>query len=293
MNNLKDLIKSSVSYDPKSVDKFIEELREEPMFKGYNINSSNANLFNVSRESFKHCKNCKGLEECPNTVKGFNKVYDPESDTLIAKECKFKRILAKREYDSRLFKTLFMPDNILNYTLDEYSTNTEARKKALAMATKFITSFKEETKGIYLNGFFGVGKTYLLAATANELSKRGINVILAYFPDLVREIKNNMTNGTKLEEILNTLKTVDVLMLDDFGSENLSSWLRDDILGPIINYRYEAKKPICISSNLNSNQLLEHLSQTNDGKDDLKGMRLMKRIMSLTNELTLGSDSEF
>jgi primosomal protein DnaI len=161
------------------------------------------------------------------------------------------------------------------------------------MATKFITSFKEETKGIYLNGFFGVGKTYLLAATANELSKRGINVILAYFPDLVREIKNNMTNGTKLEEILNTLKTVDVLMLDDFGSENLSSWLRDDILGPIINYRYEAKKPICISSNLNSNQLLEHLSQTNDGKDDLKGMRLMKRIMSLTNELTLGSDSEF
>ena len=36
---------------------------------------------------------------------------------------------------------------------------------------------------------------------------------------------------------LNYLKSVDVLLLDDFGSENMTNWLRDDVLGPVLNYR--------------------------------------------------------
>lgn len=293
MKNLKNNTQLNIPYDPKDADLFVEELKKEPMFKGMNITINNANLFNASRESFKYCKNCKGLDSCPNSVKGFNKVYDAESDTLIARECKYKKLASQKEHDSRLFKTLFMPETILNDTLDNYETNTLERQKALKLVTKFITEFNDSKKGVYLTGPFGVGKTYLLAATANELSRRGVNVILAYFPDLVREIKNNMTNGEKLEEILNTLKTIDVLMLDDLGSENLSSWLRDEIIGPVINYRYEAGKPICISSNLSVKELLEHFSQTNDGKDTVKGNRLMKRIAALCGVVTLNDDSQF
>ena len=90
-----------------------------------------------------------------------------------------------------------------------------------------------------------------------------------------------MTNGERLEEIINRLKTIDVLMLDDLGSENLSSWLRDEILGPILNYRYEAHKPVCISSNLSIEELSEHFSKTSDSIDTVKGARLMKRLQGV------------
>ena len=39
-------------------------------------------------------------------------------------------------------------------------------------------------------------------------------------------------------------------MLDDLGSENMSAWLRDEVLGPVLNYRVLECKPLFISSNI-------------------------------------------
>ncbi len=258
----------------------IESLKSEKCFSNVDINESNVFSYLEVFNSIKHCDSCQSLDSCKNNVKGFTKYYDLKSSTVKAKACKYKEILEKKEFDSRLFKTMFMPDNVLSYTLDTYNLDTPRRKTAYKCATRFITNPKEET-GLFLSGTFGIGKTYLLACVANELSRRGISVILAYFPDLVREIKNNMTNGERLEEIINRLKTIDVLMLDDLGSENLSSWLRDEILGPILNYRYEAHKPVCISSNLSIEELSEHFSKTSDSIDTVKGARLMKRLQGV------------
>ncbi len=264
----------------KNDSSLVDSLKEEPLFKGKDINDDNALSYLEVLNASKHCASCKGLDSCLNNVKGFTKYYDQSTNTVKAKKCKYKDLEDKREKDLSLFKTMFMPSNVLSYSLLDYKTDTPRRKTALKYASKFISNPKEES-GLYLAGTFGCGKTYLLAAVANELSRKGVNVILAYFPDLVREIKNNFSNGARLEEIINTLKTVDVLMLDDLGSENLSAWLRDEILGPILNYRYEAKKPICISSNLSASDLSDHFAKTSDGIDTVKATRLMKRISVL------------
>lgn len=280
MNDLKSLINNKSQNQGESL---VDRLKTNPLLANEDITESNALAYFEVLDSIKHCKGCKGLLECPNNIKGYTKFYDKSTLNIKAKECKFKQLANKKEADSKLFNTMFMPENVLSYDLINYNTDTAERKKALRYANKFISGVKSGEPGLFLSGEFGLGKTYLLAAVANELSKNGVSVILAYFPDLVREIKNNMTNGAKLEEILNKLKTVDVLMLDDLGSENLTSWLRDEIIGPILNYRYEAKKPVCISSNLKLAELNEHFARTNDSYDTVKAARIMKRLSVISS----------
>ena len=94
----------------------------------------------------------------------------------------------------------------------------------------------EFVQGLYIYGAFSTGKTYILGCIANELARNNIKSLIIYFPDLVVELKSAI--GTpRFEELLNHLKSVDVLLLDDLGSENMTPWLRDEILGPVLNYR--------------------------------------------------------
>ena len=51
----------------------------------------------------------------------------------------------------------------------------EALKAALSFITSYTKAPKDFHKGLYLEGSFGVGKTYLLAAIANDLAKRGVS----------------------------------------------------------------------------------------------------------------------
>jgi len=119
----------------------------------------------------------------------------------------------------------------------------------------------------------------LLGAIAKELSKRNIKSFLIYFPDLIVDLKNSFGDNQRYTKIMNMLKTIDVLMIDDLGAENLSSWVRDEVLGPVVNYRVMEGLPILISTNIPFGQpLLNHLSNARNESDNLKGMRIFQRI---------------
>lgn len=51
------------------------------------------------------------------------------------------------------------------------------------------------------------------------------------------------------EEMLAKYRTADVLLIDDFGSSNMSGWV-EEITYRIVNYRYEHVKPTIFTSNL-------------------------------------------
>ena len=73
------------------------------------------------------------------------------------------------------------------------------------------------TKGIYLYGPFGCGKTFILLNLANYLvTKKNKKVVFAYYPELVREVKSSIANNT-LESLIVKLKNVDQLYRDFFN----------------------------------------------------------------------------
>ncbi|MDY5983600.1 MAG: ATP-binding protein, partial [Anaeroplasma sp.] len=248
------------------------------------------NDFALMYEERRHCARCKGLDYCKNNEKGYCLSVN-EFDEFSIEECKYQRV--ERQKRNSLIKTLYLPDGILDAKLESFDTNSESRKKIFAHITEYGLKKNGESfdKGLLLYGSFSRGKTYALAVIANELSKRNVPSLLIYFPDLVLDLKGAIGTN-RFEELINMLKDIEVLMLDDLGSENMTPWLRDEILGPIINYRMMAKKPIYFSSNLNPNDLKKHLAIDDSASSKLKADRILSRLTSLAEVLNM-DDSTF
>ena len=103
-------------------------------------------------------------------------------------------------------------------------------------------------------------------------------------PDLSRNLKHAMSEN-QLEDRVNMLKNVDVLMLDDLGGEMITSWLRDEIIAPIIQYRMLNNKPIYITSNLDYALLKEQFASTKDDINSIKSNRILERIKQMTKRV--------
>lgn len=198
-------------------------------------------------------------------------------------------LLAQREQLARQtrVRTINMPKSIRRARIEDYDQTK--RQDVLMAALAFIDAYQEQPqefhKGMYLQGKFGVGKTFLLAAIANELAANGFKSTLVHFPSFAVEIKSAIgENNTK--QLIDEIKKAPVLMLDDIGAEQLSSWLRDDVLGVILQYRMQEELPTFFSSNLAMAQLeSEYLTVNNRGEaEPVKARRIMERIRFLASE---------
>ena len=270
-------------YSSSEVDSFVESLKNEPLLKGCNINKKNANLYKQMLESKKACLKCKGYSCCTNSVKGYMKVV--VNDTLKMVMCNFAKSEEINEDSKNKIKTLFISDETLNANFDDVIIDKQTKKQARNGCINFVSNIDNKQSGIYLCGEFGIGKTYLLSCVANELANKGKTVLYVYFPDLVRYMNGIMYENQKLEAEILSLKECDVLILDDLGAESLNSWFRDQVLGPVLNYRYLSKKPICVSSNLTPQDMLVHFSETTNDSDKVKGGRITKRLFELAKNV--------
>jgi primosomal protein DnaI len=200
-----------------------------------------------------------------------------------------KKLSIKQEKIKKYMDIFESEVHIQEASLQTFNLTTQSRKDAFELATTFIDLYKSKKhpKGLYIYGKYGSGKSYLLSALASELTELGHIVMLTYMPDLVRSMKGGL-QAFDLEKRINTLKQVDVLMLDDIGGEFSSAWFRDEILMPIIQYRLSANLPTCFSSNYSLRELTETLSVSNASEDNrIKAARLVRRIHDMTHVIKL------
>ncbi len=271
------------------INKVLRDLAKNPYFKEFPISEDNLNECLLFLSEKENCINCAGLDKCKNHQPGY--MLKMNGDKFLLVRCSKKVAEDLKNSQSELIHTLYMPKSIKEANFSDFTLNTPARAKAMKLANDFVNGYGKEKfiKGLFLTGGFGCGKTYLLGATAAELAKKNIKSLLIYFPDLIRELKNSL-GSERFEEIVNNLKEIDVLMLDDFGSETMTPWLRDEILGPILNYRLAEGKALFISSNLTAEQIINHLMLSNDSIEKTKATRIVSRILGLTEFFNLGKE---
>ncbi|KQB92286.1 Primosomal protein DnaI [Geobacillus sp. PA-3] len=242
-------------------------------------------------EQSQHCRQCPGLEQCPNMLPGYRPnlvVTGGRIDTEYDR-CPKKVQDDERRQQESLIQSMFVPREILHASLSDIDLSDNGRIKAIKFAEKFVTEYQpgKKMKGLYLHGSFGVGKTYLLGAIANELAKRNIPSLIVYVPELFRELKHSLQDQT-MNEKLDYVKKVPVLMLDDLGAESMSSWVRDDVLGPILQYRMFENLPTFFTSNFDMQQLAHHLTYSQRGEEEkVKAARIMERIRYLAYPIEL------
>ena len=242
-------------------------------------------------EEKKHCSKCRNSAFCKNKVQGYlltpiledkkiNFSYVACSKTLknIEKN-KYKDNLhffdISKEISEASFKGIYKDDNNRLPIIKYFKTFMEEYKKG------------ESPKGLYLHGSFGSGKTYLIASLFNEMARLGVQSAYVYYPEFLRNLKASF--DTNYEEKFNYIKKVELLLLDDIGAENSTSWARDEVLGPILQYRMEQHLPTFFTSNLTLEQLEDNLSNTPNGLSKVKARRIIERIKQLTKEIKLVS----
>ncbi len=281
----------NTNVDKKMINDFIREIQKE--FPEHQINDQNVIEFSLLLESNKICTKCKGLDFCENESPGFKLIYDEE--TFKYTPCRYLTDKNKRDKNKNLIKTLYLPTKILEARIENYDVNTESRKKIFAKINEFITAMRngEFAKGLYLYGTFSIGKTFTLACIANELARNGIESLLIYFPDLVTDLKNAISDNHRYESLINMLKSIPVLMLDDLGSENMTPWVRDEILGPIINYRVLENKPVFISSNIKPGDLKDHIAIDKSPQSALKAERITSRLNALVSTINMDDSKKY
>ena len=94
------------------------------------------------------------------------------------------------------------------------------------------------------------GKTFLSEAIGQELLKKGNTVLYQTAPKLLSKLMEyKVLDIKKYNEMEDFLSTVDLLILDDFGSENITEAKKEEILN-IINSRINNQKSMIISTNL-------------------------------------------
>lgn len=201
----------------------------------------------------------------------------------------------RQRHIQRLVKSINMPKFIQNASLDDFYLDEEHQTATRAAALKAAIEFTERypsdhfVPGLYLYGNFGVGKTYLLGAIANELAKKkGIATTMLHFPSFAVEMRNSIKDN-RASEKLNAVKTAPILMLDDIGADAMSKWVRDDVLGIILEYRMQEELPTFFSSNFSMAELeKDHLAvDSQGGHEPLKAKRIMERVKFLSRELEM------
>ena len=236
-----------------------------------------------------NCKNCSSLKNCLNTLKGhiYTAIKDGNNLNFSYIPCD-KLIKEESTYAYKKNITCFdLPKEISEASFSKAYRDDNKRLPIFKYFKEFMDSYLKDKKGkgLYLSGSFGSGKTYLIAALFNELAKKDINSALVYYPELLRSLKSSF--GSDYEEKFDFIKRVPLLLLDDIGAENTTSWSRDEVLGPILQYRMEEELPTFFTSNLTLEELEKTLSTTNNGIEKVKAKRIIERIKQLTVPLEL------
>ncbi|MBP1044701.1 primosomal protein DnaI [Enterococcus sp. BWM-S5] len=272
--------------DDPDVKKFIADHRDQ--LTDEDIEKSYSKLYEFVQEKKKFNLNdpsmiAPGYE--PKLTLNFHYIdvtYVP-TEILIAKQ--------KEDELRRRVSAMTMPKDVRQATFAKFDRSSSGRFEALSEATRFIDDYvsnpREFHKGLYLQGTFGVGKSYLLGAIANELAKDAVLTTIIHFPTFTVEMKQAIAKDL-VGEKLDAVKKAPVLMIDDIGAESMTSWIRDDILSVILQYRMQEQLVTFFSSNLDMRALEEHLTISQRGEQEpLKAKRLMERIRYLAKEITL------
>ncbi len=189
------------------------------------------------------------------------------------KECNcFKQKLINKAYDMSNIAEIIKVENFDSFSLDYYSKEKKEGEEMspfenmgliLKKCTNFIEEFDEKFTNLVFYGNTGLGKTFLCRSIAKDLLDKGKIVLYITSGNLFEMFEKQQfdkDNKDVDENILNLTKEADLLIIDDLGTEFITSFSNTELF-EIINSRILSRKPTLISTNLSPEELTANYSR--------------------------------
>ncbi|MDA3899341.1 MAG: ATP-binding protein [Spirochaetes bacterium] len=210
-----------------------------------------------------HCK-CGG--ESPYLYIKEGKVAECPCNPVRYRINKITHLFAQSDIDKK-FRWLF---------LNDFNVKTQTDNRVKSAAYKIIHNFPDVTKGLFLWGNPGTGKTMISAIILTELISR--YAISGKFLKISRnffgKLRSTFVEGSSLygmsSQIERDLATLDVLIVDDFGVQRDSPWEQETLYN-LVDSRYDAEKFTIFTSNNNPVESMKEMG----------GGRILSRIKEM------------
>lgn len=182
----------------------------------------------------------------------------------------FQQGLIDLAYEQSNIKSILKIENFGSFSSSYYSDsqdqsyNRSPRQnidKIKQVVWELLDNFETEPMHLFMYGQTGLGKTFMCNCIAKVLLDNGCIVLYFTSPQLFKKIDESRFQNKKynqdisLSEVdLNALYEVDLLIIDDLGSEFMTEAHQSDLFN-IINTRYLNQKSTIISTNCTLTQL--------------------------------------
>lgn len=217
-----------------------------------------------------YCTTCRQPRTMRVTMMRRDRIVRVQCECEQADEKAFKARLAEEERKRNVVQNRLvgMTSDLANCRFSSSEDNN-----AIQIAKRYMSqweSMQKDNLGLLLLGNVGTGKTHAAACIANELLDQGFRVIVTSFPRIIAEMQSFDHDGNRF---LDNLANVDLLVVDDLGVERNTEYAQE-IVYNLIDRRYQAGKPLIITTNLG----LQDLQQPSN----LQLARIYSRILEMT-----------
>lgn len=224
------------------------------------------------------CKNCENIEKCPKEIPGMVLSLVKDESGSIEREYTLCPIRAEQRKMLKNYLIRDFNDDLLKIDLD----NVENRKGRFKYEKKLMEiDLDKANEGMFIHGESNSGKTYPLIALCNEFVKEDKTCAFVEVKNFIDSLKATFNSDKgDYEELMNIAKTVDVLVFDGLGEEKPSEWVRDDVIGNVLEYRNKNHLLTFITScfTLEEIEKMYNVSKTNSEIGKIRTKKFVDKI---------------
>lgn len=137
--------------------------------------------------------------------------------------------------------------------------------------------------GLYVTGGNGTAKTLMAAAISKAYAEAGRKVRFASSVKMLSEFRDSYGGERSEADVFAELNGCDLLVVDDMGKENPTSWAAT-MLYAVIDGRYGSGRPVVVTTNYSEGELVARMAKASD---ESTARALMSRLMEMTEKVVL------
>ena len=257
---------------------------------GLNDDTIKANITKVYDFSLdmKNCKDCRGTKFCTKDPKYLVSSVTFKNGVVDRNIIPCKKYLEFANFKKRFLVYDFEEGWLENVILKDVSNiRSKNKMEVLKIYQNAVEGIRQ--RWIFLKGSIACGKSFYAATLSVDAAKSRAFETICFInvPDRFKQLSDlAFTKNPDFNEELEKYKTAEFLVLDDFGNEFKSDFVRDNILFPILTYRVKNRLFTIITSNYSIEECASMYQTTNVSKPKIEQIRQMLNLMCKT-EITL------